>query len=117
LPHSHNFLPFLSPHLNPCRDFIFIGGCYNLQAVYWQGVKVTDKLWKIPRSRCAHAYLMSLKGALLLLESLPLRFAIDYQISDGLGSPDLYWVEAAEAYQSKNFSSLIGARSEMASVV
>ena len=85
--------------------------------MYWQGVKVTDKLWKIARSRCGHAYLMSLKGALLLLESLPLRFAIDYQISDGLGAPELYWVEAAEAVQSKNFSSLIGARSEMASVV
>ena len=99
------------------RDFIFIGGCYNLQAVYWQGVKGTDKLWKIARSRCGHAYLMSLKGALLLLESLPLRFAIDYQISDGLGAPELYWVEAAEAFQSTNFTSLIGARSEMASVV
>jgi hypothetical protein len=85
--------------------------------VYWQGVKVTDKLWKIARSRCGHAYLMSLKGALLLLESLPLRFAIDYQISDGLGAPELYWVEAAEAFQSTNFTSLIGARSEMASVV
>ncbi len=101
----------------PRRDFIFIGGCYNLQAVYWQGVKVTDKLWKMPRSRCTHAYVMSLKGALRLLESLPLRYSIDYQISDALGGAELYWVEASEAKQSTNFSSLIGARSELPSVV
>ena len=74
-------------------DYIFIGGCYNLQSVYWGGVKVTDKLWRVVRSRCAHAYLMSFKGALRLLETLPLRYAFDFQLSDGTGGPEIYWVE------------------------
>ena len=91
----------------PGWDFIFVGGCYNLQAVYWAGVKVTDKLWRVPRSRCAHAYLMSFEGAAKLLRSLPITTAFDIHVSDAIENVAIYWVEACEAYQREG-PSLIG---------
>ena len=62
-------------------DFIFIGNCRNLTAVHHGGVKISDTFWRIGKSCCGHAYLVSEQGVNKALNHLPIISPMDFHIS------------------------------------
>lgn len=83
-------------------DVVMIGGCMNMHA--WRrkaarttgGVEMLSKhVYRKREARCAHAFVVSQKGARRLLNGLPLTHAIDFQMTAVMTeqSMEVYWVE------------------------
>jgi GR25 family glycosyltransferase involved in LPS biosynthesis len=87
---------------------IFLGGCADLHVPAADASKL---LWPRREARCAHAYLLSYEGARLMLDSLPMRWTIDFHINMAAvsGSWEVFWAEPPSALQSKDFVSLLEA--------
>ena len=66
-------------------DAIFLSECYpGMVAASWGtgGEYVAPRLWRMPRSRCSDAFLLSQEGARKVLLSMPLAaMAIDWQLN------------------------------------
>jgi len=60
-------------------DVASIGTCYHHRAPF--GHRVLPHAWLTQIMPCAHAYLLSQKGAHALLNSLPLQMPIDLQLN------------------------------------
>lgn len=85
---------------------IFLGECLDLHV---SAADASKLLWPRREARCSHAYLLSYEGARLMLDSLPMRWTIDFHINMAAesGSWEIYWAEPPSALQSKDFVSLL----------
>ena len=93
-------------------DLIMVGTCLGIHATD-ESLRVSPHLFRptFPNrpTRCGHAILWSYNGARKVLESMPLRFPLDWHINYLSEEVDLqsYWMEPALSEQARNFSSLL----------
>jgi len=110
-------LSALTAELQPLSwDVVAIGTCYHHRTPF--GRHVLPHLWLAQTMPCAHAYLLSPRGARAILRTLPLELPIDLQISTiaqgaasydelrrGMGPPEdrrgaeVYWAAPQLAFQ------------------
>ncbi|CUG84181.1 glycosyltransferase family 25, putative [Bodo saltans] len=78
-------------------DVIMIGGCMKMFAYRrkFNTTQLSKHVYRKREARCAHAFVVSQKGARRLLSSLPFMDAIDFQMTAAMNelSMDVYWVE------------------------
>ncbi len=84
-------------------DVVMVGGCLKMyaQRKRYAAKKLTDHLYEKQEARCAHAYVVSPRGAQRILNSMPLTLPIDFQLSTAFKEEDLtvLWVEPWLAVQ------------------
>jgi GR25 family glycosyltransferase involved in LPS biosynthesis len=86
-------------------DIVMVGGCMNMHA--WRrkfnATMITKHVYRKQEARCAHAFVVSQRGARRLLSSLPLSQAIDFQMTSAMHETnmDVYWVEPFLSVQGK----------------
>jgi GR25 family glycosyltransferase involved in LPS biosynthesis len=78
-------------------DVIMIGGCMKMFAYRrkFNTEQLSKHVYRKREARCAHAFVVSQKGARQLLSSLPFMDAIDFQMTAAMNElkMDVYWVE------------------------
>lgn len=96
----------------PNWDLIILGTCFGLRASS-TSQRVSTLLWRAPAkspTRCTHALMWSRAGAKKMLQSLPLRWPIDFQINmaTNLAKWQVFWLEPPQSTQSSAFKSMLG---------
>lgn len=87
-------------------DFIVIGGCLDIHNT---DERVSAYLYHFCQTRCTHGYIISYSGARKLLQSLPIRMPIDFQIWSMCDESDLksYLVEPPQIFQDEDMTSML----------
>lgn len=92
----------------PGWDLIAIGGCLNIHNT---DDRVSQYLYRHCATRCTHGYIISYSGARKLLESLPIRMPIDFQLNSLCTEADLqaFFVEPPQISQDNGLESILSA--------
>lgn len=84
-------------------DVLMIGGCLKMHAhrKRYAAPRWTEHLYLKPEARCAHAYIVTPRGAQKLINSMPLTLPIDFQLSSAFKEEGMtvLWVEPWLAVQ------------------
>ena len=84
-------------------DVLMIGGCFNMHGnrPKFKAIEVSKHFYRKTEARCAHAYIVNLHAARMLIDSVPLTMPIDFQMTAAMKETKLncYWVEPFLAVQ------------------
>jgi GR25 family glycosyltransferase involved in LPS biosynthesis len=78
-------------------DLLMIGGCLKMHAYRkkFRADRVSKHVFLKPEARCAHAYVVTARGAERFLAAMPLTLPIDFQLTSAVREAGLraMWVE------------------------
>jgi hypothetical protein len=97
--HDHGSDARVPPPPSHGFDVLWIGGCMNMHAYRRKrkmlGAQLNPHAYLKAEARCAHAYLVTNRAAVALLQSMPLTLPIDFQITTAMRERGLrsVWAE------------------------